>query len=65
MLEHGESYQFSGGGDAVVIPVKILANRVDSAFNVHTCHSSHNDAKLEVAAIAFVKPTLLALAYLV
>ena len=65
MLEFREAQRLSGGSDAIIVPVKIVEDRVDRAPNVHLRHGCHHDAKLEVAPVSCFEWTLLTFAHLV
>ena len=54
-----------GGSDSVVVPVKVVADRVDCAPDVHFRHGSHHDTKLEVAPVTYLESTLLTFAHLI
>ena len=49
MLESGVAQRFSGGSDAIIVLVEVVADRVDRGPDVHLRHGGHHDAKLEVA----------------
>ena len=45
MLELGKAQRFRGGSDAIIVPVEIIADRVNRAPDVHVRHGGHHDAK--------------------
>ena len=47
VLELRKAQRYRGGSDSVVIPVEVVADRVNCAPDVHLCHGSNYDAKLE------------------
>ena len=49
--------------DGVVVPVEKLADRINSALDVHVLHGSH-DVKLEVGPVVRVESRLLTFAHL-
>ena len=65
MLELREAQRLSGGRDAIIVPIKVVADRVDRAPDVHLRHGGNPDAKLEVAPVTCLESTLLTFAHLV
>ena len=51
MLELREVHRFRGGSDAVVVPVEVVADRVNCAPDVHLRQGGHHDTKFEVALV--------------
>ena len=64
MLELRELHRLGGLPDGVVVPVKVFADRVDRALDVHVRHGGHHDAKLDVT-VTRLESTLLTFAHLV
>ena len=65
VLELRKAQRFRGGSDSVVVPVEVVADRVNCAHDVHLRHVSHHEAKLEVAPVTCLKSALLTFAHLV
>ena len=65
MLELREVLLFRGGTDAIVVPVEVVADRVNCAPDVHLCHGSNHDAKFEVALVTCLDSLFLTFAHLV
>ena len=65
VLELRKAQRFCGGSDSVVVPVEVVADRVNCAPDVHLRHGSHHDAKLEVAPVTCLESALLTFAHLV
>ena len=65
MFELREVQRLGGGSDAIIVPVEILADLVNRARDVHLCHGSHRDAKLQIAPVNCLESTLLTFAHLV
>ena len=65
VLEFGKAQRFRSGSDSVVVPVEVVADRVNCAPDVHLSHGGHHDAKLEIASVTCLESTLLTIAHLV
>ena len=65
MLELGEAQRFRGGSDAIIVPVEVIADRVNRAPNLHVRHGGHHYANLEVVSVTCLESTLLTFAHLV
>ena len=65
MFELRKAQRLRGGSDAVVVPVEVVADRVNCAPDVHLRYGSHHDAKLEVAPVTCLESALLTFAHLV
>ena len=65
ILELRKAQRPRGGSDAIIVPVEVVADRVDRALDVHVRHGIHDDAKLEFALVICLESTLLTFAYLV
>ena len=65
VLEFREAQQFRSGSNSVGVPVKVVANRVNCALDVHLRHGGHHAAKLEFASVTCLKSTLITFAHLV
>ena len=55
----------SAAAATVVVPVEVIADRVNRAHDVHLRHGGHHDTKLEVAPVTCLESTLLTFGHLV
>ena len=65
VLEFRKSQRLSRSSDSVVVPVEVVADRVNRALDVHVRHGGHDNAKLEVVLVTCLESTLLSFAHLV
>ena len=65
VLELRRVQRFRGGSDSVVVPVEVVADRVNFAPDVHLRHGDHHDAKFKVAPVTCLESMLLTFAHLV
>ena len=64
MLELRKAQQFRSGSDSIVVPVEVVADRVNWAPEVYLCHGGHHDTKFKVAPVTSLESMLLTFAYL-
>ena len=65
VLELRKVQRFRGGSDSVVVPVEVVADRVNCALDFHLSHGGHHDVKFEVAPVTCFESMLLTFAHLV
>ena len=62
VLEFGKTQRFRSGSDSGVVPVEVVADRINCAPDVDYSHGDHHDVKLEVASVTCLESTLLTIA---